>query len=105
MRRLVQRFTSWSLVVGLLLLLSMTTSGAVVHELIHASHHTAGMHTSGICAWLCAAGQMLDQEPVTPPTRLVLLTVERLPVARALPHQPLGTPTSRGPPIFSLSTI
>ena len=105
MTRVGYRFTSWALVVGLLLLLSLTTSSAVVHELTHATHHTAGMHTSGICAWMCAAGHMLDTEPGTPPTRLALVTFERLPVARALLHQPVGTPTSRAPPSFSLSLI
>lgn len=104
MRRLRSRFTAWSLIVGMLLLLSMATSGAVVHELTHASHHTAGMHTSGICAWMCAAGHMLDAEQVTLPIRLALLTCERLPVSHTPLHQTTDAPTSRGPPIFSIYT-
>lgn len=35
-------------------LLAMTTGSAVAHELQHAAHHDAGMHGSGICAWMCA---------------------------------------------------
>jgi hypothetical protein len=34
--------------------LAVTTGSAVAHELQHAAHHNAGMHGSGICAWMCA---------------------------------------------------
>ena len=33
--------------------LAVTTGSAVAHELQHAAHHDAGMHGSGICAWMC----------------------------------------------------
>jgi hypothetical protein len=42
------------LVVAVLLMLGVTTGSAVAHEIQHAAHHTAGMHSSGICAWMCA---------------------------------------------------
>lgn len=49
------RSAAWMLTVAVLLMLSATTGGAFVHEIQHAAHHTAGMHSTGICAWMCAA--------------------------------------------------
>ncbi len=43
-----------TLAVAVLLMLGVTTGIAFAHEIQHAAHHTAGMHASGICAWMCA---------------------------------------------------
>jgi len=32
---------------------------SVAHAATHASH-TAGTHSTGLCAWLCAAGQAVE---------------------------------------------
>ncbi|MBX3236376.1 MAG: hypothetical protein KF814_09500 [Nitrospiraceae bacterium] len=39
---------------AVIILIAATTGSAVAHELQHATHHTAGMHGSGLCAWMCA---------------------------------------------------
>ena len=44
-----------TLAVAILLMLGATTGSAFAHEIQHAAHHTAGMHGSGICAWMCAS--------------------------------------------------
>jgi hypothetical protein len=44
-----------TLAVAVLLMLGATTGSAFAHEIQHAAHHTAGMHASGICAWMCAS--------------------------------------------------
>lgn len=44
-----------TLAVAVLLMLGATTGIAFAHEVQHAAHHTAGMHASGICAWMCAS--------------------------------------------------
>lgn len=44
-----------TLAVAVLLMLGATTGSAFTHEIQHAAHHTAGMHASGICAWMCAS--------------------------------------------------
>lgn len=44
----------WMVACAVLVLLAVTTGNAVAHELQHAAHHSAGMHGSGICAWMCA---------------------------------------------------
>ncbi len=45
----------WVLALAVVLMLGVTTGSAFAHEIQHAAHHTAGMHSSGICAWMCAA--------------------------------------------------
>ncbi len=44
-----------ALTVAIVLMLGATTGSAFAHEIQHAAHHTAGMHGSGICAWMCAS--------------------------------------------------
>ncbi len=43
-----------TLAVAILLMLGATTGSAFAHEIQHAAHHSAGMHATGICAWMCA---------------------------------------------------
>jgi hypothetical protein len=43
-----------TLAVAIVLMLGATTGSAFAHEIQHAAHHTAGMHGTGICAWMCA---------------------------------------------------
>ena len=45
---------AWVLIAAVLLMLGATTGSAFAHDIQHAAHHTAGMHSSGICAWMCA---------------------------------------------------
>jgi hypothetical protein len=40
--------------------LGAATGSAVAHDLTHAGHHSSGMHSTGICAWMCAAGAAID---------------------------------------------
>jgi hypothetical protein len=42
------------LAVAIVLMLGATTGSAFAHEIQHAAHHNAGMHATGICAWMCA---------------------------------------------------
>ncbi len=54
MRSPFLRSIVWIVACAVIVLLGVTTGGAVAHELQHAAHHSAGMHGSGICAWMCA---------------------------------------------------
>lgn len=87
-----------ALALGFLLLLGATTGSAFAHEVQHAGHHSAGMHGTGICAWMCAAGQSLegvgvvfqgDRGPLAPAD----LATARHPLTMAL-----VSPVTRGPP-------
>ncbi len=44
-----------TLAMAVALMLGATTGSAFAHEVQHAAHHTAGMHATGICVWMCAA--------------------------------------------------
>src|SRR2546422_10818852 len=54
MIRLLLRPVACTLAVAILLMLGATTGSAFAHEIQHAAHHNAGMHATGICAWMCA---------------------------------------------------
>ena len=55
MIRSILRPVAFSLAVAVLVMLGTATGSAFAHEVKHAAHHTAGMHASGICAWMCAS--------------------------------------------------
>lgn len=68
----------------------------------HHAHHQAATHGTVLCSWMCAAGTVLDSQPL-------FLQVERNPIAFThIPHSPsvstdlCRTSPSRAPPSFSL---
>ncbi len=54
MIRSLLRPIACTLAVAIVLMLGATTGSAFAHEIQHAAHHNAGMHATGICAWMCA---------------------------------------------------
>ena len=64
MRRSRVHSIVWAVVFAVIALLAVTTGSAVAHELQHAAHHDAGMHGSGICAWMCATAGVHVVTPV-----------------------------------------
>jgi hypothetical protein len=75
----------------------LASAQSLSHESQH-SHHQKATHSSVLCSWMCAAGQVLDT--VTAPA-----LIERSPVSlaeqRTLPKFSSGFSsivTSRGPP-------
>lgn len=59
MVNLKQSWLVWSLLLCLVLVNGLLAAPAVAHADHHAKHQ-AGMHSTGLCAWECAAGQSLD---------------------------------------------
>ena len=55
MSRSIRRPVAFMLVAAILVMLGAATGSAFAHEVKHAAHHTAGMHATGVCAWMCAA--------------------------------------------------
>jgi hypothetical protein len=102
MRVTVRRPT---LVWGLLLCLVLVNGFMAAPSVGHAGHHAdhqAGTHSTGICAWLCAAGQGIESAPA--PLNTPLQPIEGLVVVQI---KPTLTPVSlrnfsRGPPISLL---
>ncbi|MBH0200203.1 MAG: hypothetical protein HP497_12415 [Nitrospira sp.] len=53
----------WALVLCLVLVNAAMAAPSVAHAEHHGAHK-AGTHATGICAWLCAAGQAVESSPV-----------------------------------------
>lgn len=86
------RNVALALAVAMLGVLSMMTGSAVAHEIQHA-HHTAAMHGTGICAWMCAAGQVFEGAAV-------VLHTDLTPIGHAIPSV-LPDPNSADPLLVS----
>jgi len=83
MTRPVLRPIALVLAVAVLLLLGATTGETFAHEVQHAAHHNAGMHGTGVCAWMCATAgatttPALLAAPVTVSEEAVLLFIRGL---------------------------
>ncbi|MBX3349357.1 MAG: hypothetical protein KF747_11490 [Nitrospira sp.] len=61
--RLKQSWFVWLLLVCLMLVNAAMAAPGVGHAQHHAEHQ-AGTHSTGICAWLCAAGQDVESTSV-----------------------------------------
>ena len=101
MLRLKQSGFVWSLLLCLVLVNGLLAVPAVAHTDHHAKHE-AGTHSTGLCAWECAAGQSIDSpsvylestlQPCGRATSAVVCKVYQL--------SPL-CPLLRGPPILIL---
>jgi hypothetical protein len=89
----------WALFLCLVLVNGSMAVPSVAHAEHHGTHHDAGTHASGICAWFCTAGQDIDTSSVEPTSTLQL--VESAPVAGLVVAQDsiaLST-FPRGPPL------
>ncbi len=100
--RLKQSWLVWSLLLGLVLVNGFLAAPAVAHADHHAKHQ-AGTHSTGLCAWQCAAGQ--TAEHVAPPSLLVVAVAAPafLPEIHISCKPFVVLTASRGPPSPSLS--
>jgi hypothetical protein len=62
----------WALLLCIVLVNGFMAAPSVGHAKHHADHH-AGTHSTGICAWLCAAGQGVETTSVQPVSGLQLI--------------------------------
>jgi hypothetical protein len=72
MIRLKRQGLVWGLLVCLVLVNGYMAVPSVAHAAKHASHK-AGTHSTGLCAWLCAAGQGIESASVHFESRLQVL--------------------------------
>lgn len=97
MRTMLQRFVAVGLTMCLLIVGGLAYPQAVAHDAHHA-HHQKSTHSTILCSWMCAAGQVLDGGSAP-------YLVERTPIAnveqvivQSIPLSVLSPSTSRGPP-------
>ncbi len=94
-----QRIVVCALLACLLLALQGIVSLHATEHVSHQVHHGADAHSTVLCSWMCAAGQVIDGVPATS-------IIERSPVARIEPLTPRTIPfiaartvPTRGPPV------
>lgn len=95
--RLKQSWFVWSLLTCLVLVNGAMAAPSVGHAEHHADHK-AGTHSTGLCAWLCAAGQEVESTSILLESTLQL--VEQTVVVHS---NPIRVPVAfhyffRGPP-------
>lgn len=91
---------AWALAAGILLLLTTTTGGAFVHEVQHAAHHTAGMHATGLCAWMCATAGGVISPAFQPAESAIVYEPLVIGESRAIGFFSPQRLQARAPPIF-----
>jgi hypothetical protein len=88
------------LLLAVLIMLGGAMSASVAHDVEHAAHHTAASHSHGVCAWMCAAGGIAQQQ--SSPSPEYVLSESDLPASVPdwyLPVHLVTNLTSRAPPI------
>ncbi len=93
----MKRLFAVLLVLCLLAVGSFASAQSISHESHHA-HHQKSTHSTVLCAWMCAAGQVLDT--VTTPALIELAPVSlvELPARPEFSSSLSFVLTSRGPP-------
>jgi len=92
----------WALLVCLVLTNGFMAAPSVAHAEHHGTHHDAGTHASGICAWLCAAGQEVEVSSVNLTSLLQLVGPSGDVSADPLVLLFSSDLFARGPPALSL---
>jgi hypothetical protein len=92
----------WALVLCLVLTNGFMAAPSVAHAEHHGTHHDAGTHASGICAWLCAAGQEVEPSSVNLTSVLQLVGLSRNVSADSVVPLFSSDLFARGPPVLTL---
>jgi hypothetical protein len=93
-----------SLGIVLIFIMSSMPLGIASHSLDH-HHHSAQTHTTGICAWMCAAAHTISTDSqVSSPDVSLLAILHPLPMASILTPPQVFLP-ARAPPSLTLFNI
>ena len=98
MHSVIVRSLACFLILSILLVGGLASAQSISHESHHNTHHQKATHSTSLCNWMCAAGNVLDAAGAPE-------LVERSPVALSdqlicqFPsHVTLDSEASRGPP-------
>lgn len=97
--RLKQSWFVWLLLTCLMLVNGAMVAPSVAHAEHHADHQ-AGTHSTGICAWLCAAGQGIESVSVVLNSTLHLIEQTIVVHVDPIPASVFLHRLFRGPPTF-----
>jgi hypothetical protein len=73
----------------------------VAHAAHHA-HHKAATHSTALCTWMCAAGQVQEQASFNFQIELEVASLDDAFIAQQPIELHFVVPTTRGPPSFLL---
>jgi hypothetical protein len=101
MHGMITRLLACLLVVCILVVGGLASAQSISHESHHNTHHQKATHSTSLCTWMCAAGNVLDNGTVP-------YLIDLAPVAWfesygrvSVLNSPLHQSTSRGPPVIS----
>jgi hypothetical protein len=84
---------------GWLVLLSGLAYPQLTEHAGKHAHHNASTHSTALCSWMCAAGEMLAGVQLVPQTHFDLLAFNFIFEFQSPVTEPVQSPTSRGPPV------
>jgi len=87
-------------VVAIALVLGLTSGGAFTHEVKHAAHHSAGMHATGICAWMCATAGALTTPAIQPAGSFLIQFAVPVSIPDYRSSDFSSTVSARAPPVL-----
>jgi len=99
MRPSFLRLIAIALVVAIVLILGLTTGGAFAHEVKHAAH-SAGMHQTGICAWMCATAGALTTPAIQPAGSFLIQFAVPVSIPDYRSSDFSSTVSARAPPVL-----
>lgn len=101
MQSKLTRFLACLLVVCIIVVGGLASAQSISHESHHNQHHQKATHSTSLCTWMCAAGNVLDNG--TAPYLIDLAPVgwSELHGSVSILNSPLRQSTSRGPPVIS----
>lgn len=101
MHSVIARSLACFLILSILLVGGLASAQSISHESHHNTHHQKATHSTTLCTWMCAAGNVLDTVGAPELIELSPVAVSDQLILRFSPHITLDSEASRGPPAFS----
>lgn len=101
MHGMITRLLACFLVVCILVVGGLASAQSISHESHHNTHHQKATHSTSLCTWMCAAGNVLDAISAPELTERSPVALSDHLILQFPPHITLDSEASRGPPAFS----
>lgn len=101
MHRMITRLLACLLVVCILVVGGLASAQSISHESHHNTHHQKATHSTVLCSWMCAAGNVLDAVSAPELTERSPVALSDHLILQFPPHIALDSESSRGPPLSS----
>lgn len=101
MRSMITRLLACLLVLCILVVGGLASAQSISHESHHNTHHQKATHSTSLCTWMCAAGNVLDGISAPQVIERSPVALSDQPILQCAAHATLDSVTSRGPPLSS----